>query len=281
MKLGILTDSGSNLTLDYINSEENLKLVPLQINIDGVYYRDVIEIDPERVYNTLKHKHVTTSLPKNEDFFRAVEDFKKAGYTDLLYISISSGLSGTYNSIRNAASHFDDINIHLYDSKTLSMAQGYLVKEAVKLASDNVPLEDIITKIDKLRDEDSLAMFTVETLKWLRKGGRIGFVEGTVGDILHVKPIIAVNEDGVYHTLSKGFGMKRTFITMRKKIKETFNDDEIDITIHYGGNLKEAQNMETKLTQDLNVKKIVLTPLTPVLGVHTGPGVLAICVRRV
>ncbi len=281
MKLAIITDSGSNLSLKYIESIPNLKLAALQLNVAGEYFRDIIEISSEEVYAQLKHKQITTSLPKVEDYFEAIDSLKKDGYTDILVISISSGLSGTYNAFRNANAEVKGVNIHLYDSKTLAMAQGYLVMEAVDLVKKGKSIEEIIKRLDDLRFNKSLAFFTVETLKWLRKGGRIGFVEGTIGDILHVKPIIGVNDDGVYHTLSKGFGMKRTFITMKKKLKEFFKDDEVLLTVHYGDDIESAKKIEKMLETDINVKRIDLIPITPVLGVHTGPSIIAICAMKI
>lgn len=281
MKIAVITDSGSNLTTTYLKSKENLKMISLLLNIDNKFYRDQVEISSEEVYEKLHQTNILTSLPNLEDFIEAVEDFKEKGYTDILVITISSGLSGTYNGFKNAADHVEGINIHFYDSKTLSMAEGYIVEEAISLIDKNLSIDEIREKLDELRYKNSLAMFTVENLKWLRKGGRIGKVEGTIGEILHVKPIIEVGDDGVYHTLSKGFGMKRTFITMRKAFKEKFGDDLIELTIHYGDNLDSAKNVEAKLVDDLNVNKITINQLTPVLGVHTGPEMIAIIGKRV
>ena len=280
MKLAVITDSGSNLSLEYIKSIPNLRLVPLQINVNGTYYRDILEIKPEDVYENLKTKHITTSLPQTDDYLKTIEDLKNLGYTDILVISISSGLSGTYNAFRNANELVEGINIHMYDTKTLSLGQGYIVKEAIKLIEEKKALKDIIKQLDDLRHNKLLAMFTVETLKWLRKGGRIGFVEGTIGDILHVKPVIEVNDDGVYHTTSKGFGLKRTYITMRKKTKDFIGNSDSEVTVLYGDNLEEAEEISKKMVAELNVDKIDLVPITPVLGVHTGPGILAIVARK-
>jgi DegV family protein with EDD domain len=251
------------------------------LNIDNKFYRDQIEISTEEVYQKMLVTNVLTSLPNLEDYLSAIEDFKKDGYTDVLVITISSGLSGTYNAFVNLQEEIKGIKVHLYDSKTLSMAQGYMVEEACKLIRENMKVSDIIKKLDDLRYNNLEAMFTIETLKWLRKGGRIGLVEGTIGEILHVKPIIAVNDEGKYHTLSKGFGMKRAFITMRKLLKEKYEENSVEITIHYGDNLDTAKDIAEKLESDLNVKKISITPLTPVLGVHTGPSMIAIICRKI
>lgn len=281
MKLAVITDSGSNLQLEYINKTPNLRYVPLQLNIDGVFYRDLFDVKAEKVYSELKTKHIKTSLPQTDDYLNAIEDLKKEGYTDILVITISKGLSGTYNSFRNLNELVEGMNIHLYDTMTLSMAEGYIVQEAIELIKQGLSVEDIFKRLDELRYQKSMAFFTVETLSYLIKGGRIGKVEGTIGNILHVKPIIAVGDDGVYHTLSKGFGMKRTYITMRKKLKERFEDKKVNVTIHYGAFDDDAKAMAEKLLNDLNVSKIDITPLTPVLGVHVGPKALALCVREV
>ena len=281
MKVAVITDSGSNLSLEYFESVPNLKLVPLQINIDEEYYRDILEITPNEIYDQLKHKKISTSLPKIEDYLEAVEYFKSEGYTDILTITISSGLSGTYNAFRNVNVEVEGINVHLHDTKTLGMGEGYIVMEALKLIKEGKSIKQITDTLDDVRFNRSLSFYTVDTLKWLRRGGRIGYVEGTIGDILHVKPIISVNDEGVYYTISKGFGLKRTYITMKKKLIEFFKDQEIDITIHYGNDIEEAKKLEKMITNDVNAKKIDLVPITPVLGVHTGPGLIAICAKLI
>ncbi len=281
MKIAVITDSASNLTKKYVDATKNLDMLSLLISIDGKFYRDQVEIDTETVYKRLFETNVTTSLPNMEDFTKSVEKFKAEGYTDILVISISSNLSGTYNAFRLAADDVKDINVHLYDTKTLSMAEGYLVEEAIELIKKNTPIDKILKQLDELRFKNSIAMYTVETLKWLKKGGRIGLVEGTIGEILHVKPVISVNDDGVYYTISKGFGIQRALITMRRTLAEFFGKDLIEVTIHYGNNLELAHKVEEKLMTELNISKISLTPLTPVLGVHTGPGIIAMIGRRV
>lgn len=280
MKIGVITDSGCNLDLDYINKHENLKLAPLMISFDGNFYRDLIEVGYDKVYEKLMVTKVTTSLPNLEDFTNAVEDFKKDGYTDIIVITISSGLSGTYNGFNLASLEIDGIDFHLYDSKTLSMAQGYIVKKAIDSIKENKSVPRVIADLNQLRFEDSIALFTVETLKYLRQGGRIGKVEGAVGDLLHIKPVIYVNDDGVYDTKSKGFGFNRALISMRKEVKSRFGDTLIEATIHYGNNLDKAESLKKKLESEFNTKKIDIVQLTPVLGIHTGPEMLALIAKK-
>jgi len=281
MKIAVITDSSSNLSFDYVKTIENLDMMPLMISYEDKYYRDQIEIDYSTVYKNLADKSITTSLPDLGDFDKSIKKFISKGYTDIIVITISSKLSGTYNAFKVAAEEYIGIKIHMYDSKTLSMALGYIVQEAIQSIKSNYSIPEIIGRLDDLRYNNSIALYTVETLKYLRKGGRIGKVEGTIGDILAIKPIISVNDDGVYYTMSKAFGINRALITMRNIVKKKYKNDLIDVTIHYGTSVEKAQKVSKRLNDDLHVRNMNIVQLTPVLGVHTGPEIIAIIVRKV
>lgn len=280
MKIAVITDSSCNLGLDYIKKHDNLKMTPLMISYNGEFYRDLLEVDYETVYKKLDETKVSSSLPSMEDFETAIEELKKDGYTDIIVITISSGLSGTFNGFNTAMKEHKGVAIHMYDSKTLSMALGYIVKKAISSIDEGKSIARIIADLNQLRFEDSIALFTVETLKYLKQGGRIGKVEGTIGELLKVKPVIYVNNDGVYETLLKGFGLHRTLVSMRKEVSKKFGNELLDITIHYGNNLEKAEGVKIKLQQELNTNTIDLVQLTPVLGIHTGPNMLAIIAKR-
>ena len=281
MKIGVITDSASNLDLSFINSHENLIMTPLMIAYEGEFHRDIIEVDYETVYKKLETTKVTTSLPSIEDFEKAIDTLEKSGCTDILIITISSQLSGTYQAFEIAGKDHEGANLHFYDTKTLSAAEGDLVKVALDGIKQGRSIPRIIADLNQVRYEDSVALFTVETLKYLRAGGRIGKVEGTIGDLLNVKPVITVSDEGVYETITKGFGMKRTMVAMRKFLLEKFKDDLLEITIHYGNNLPKAEQLKARLESGLNTKEVLISQLTPVLGIHTGPEMYAIIARRV
>ena len=216
MKLAILTDSGANLSKEFIEKHENLFVVPLLMIVDGESYRDQIEISAQEIYEQLDEKEITSSLPSLADLRKTIKQIKNEGYTDLLVINISSGLSGTFNAFRIELESVEWLNITQYDSKTLAAGEAHLVEQALELAAKGTKVEEIIKALDKQRYEDSLAIYTINTLKYLKKGGRIGKVEGTIGDLLNIKPVITVDEEGVYVTLSKSFGFKRALISMKK-----------------------------------------------------------------
>ncbi len=281
MKIAVITDSSSNLSFEYVKTVHNLDMMPLMISFDDKYYRDQIELDYQTVYDNIIDKNITTSLPDIGDFTNSINKYISEGYTDILVITISSELSGTFNAFKVASKEYTNINVHMYDSKTLSMALGYIVKEAIQSIKSNFSISEIISRLDDLRYNNSIAIYTVDTLKYLRKGGRIGKVEGTIGDILAIKPIISVNDEGSYYTISKAFGINRTLIAMRNIIKNKYHNDLIDVTIHYGSNIEKARKLSKKMSDDLHIRNIDIVQLTPVLSVHTGPEIIAIIVRMV
>jgi DegV family protein with EDD domain len=281
MKLAVLTDSGANLSQDFIKKHNNLFVVPLMIVIDGKEYRDQVEIDASEVYAKLDTHKIKTSLPLTKDLTEILEEIKKKGFTDLLVINISSGLSGTFNAFRLALENEKDLNIIQYDTKTLAGGEGFIVEYALELIDKEAPLKQIVPMLDKLRYEDSLAFYTINTLKYLKEGGRIGKVEGTIGDLLRIKPVITVDKHGVYVTLAKAFGLKRSLLKMKSNLIEKFNNEKIDLIIHFGNNEEEAKDLGEKLKESLNIRNLSVTRLTPVLGVHTGPEIIAFIARKV
>jgi DegV family protein with EDD domain len=283
MKTAIITDSASNLDKKTLNIHSDLYTIPLLIMIDGESYRDQVDISSEEVYAKLDSHKVSTSLPSIEDFFSLLGDLEEKGYEKAFFVTISSGLSGTYNAIRNALEAYEGVlKVTLYDSKTLGAAQGYLATHAQKRLSEGIDEKSLIEELNTLRYEDSIAIYSIDTLKYLRRGGRIGKVEGAIGGALRVKPVITVNDDGVYVTLSKTIGsFQRAMLSMKKLMVKKFKDHPIHLTIHYGNNFDKAKEQGEKLKSALNIKTLALSQLTPVLGIHTGPRMLAYVAKRI
>lgn len=280
MKTAIITDSGCNLTQEYIKSKENLFVIPLGITIDDKHYRDQVDISSSEVYAQIDQHHIKSSLPSIGDITKQVEEVVKMGYDTIFILTISSGLSGTYNAVRLSVEDME-YNVYTYDTKTLSMAQGYVVKEALKLIEEGKTPEEAIEVLNDFRYNKLLAIYTIDTLKYLRAGGRIGKVEGTIGDILKIKPIITVNDDGVYETVEKARGNRRALSKSIDVVQKRFEDKLINITLHYGNDLDKAEMLLERLKERLNVNEAELVELTPVLGIHTGPGMIAVIAHEV
>ena len=283
MKTAIITDSASNLEQKTLEIHPHLYTLPLVIMIDGESYRDQVDISSEEVYAKLDDHDVSTSLPSTEDFFSLLGDLEEKGYEKAFFVTVSSGLSGTYNAMRNALKAYEGtIEVTLYDSLTLGAGEGYLATHAHTRLSEGVNQETLIKELNPLRFATSMATDSIDTLKYLRRGGRIGKVEGAIGGALRVKPVITVNDEGVYVTLSKTIGsFQRAMLSMKKLMVKKFKDKAIHMTVHYGDNYDKAKEQAEKLKNFLNIKELVISQLTPVLGIHTGPKMLAYVARTI
>jgi len=281
MKVAVITDSGANLQKAYLEAHKNLFVVPLNIVIDGKNFKDQIEVSAKEVYEKLDTHQISTSLPDVKDLEDIIEDVKKQGYEAILVINISSGLSGTFNAFRLVLNQVEGLEVVQYDTKTLGAGQGYIVEYAMELLEQNLSVAEILPKLDQMRFKDSIAMYTINTLKYLKRGGRIGKVEGTIGELLHIKPVVTVNDEGVYITLSKAIGMQRSILTMKDILVKKFAGQTIDLTVHFGDDEEKASQLGSMLQKALSVRTLTISPLTPVLGIHTGPQMFAFVARKV
>ena len=121
-----------------------------------------------------------------------------------------------------------------------------------------------------------LGMFVIKTLEYLRKGGRIGLVEGVLGNLLQIKPIIFINNDGIYETLAKARGYKAAVDQMIQEAAKRYGKQKVDVSIVHGQSPEEAQTLLDRLKQVLNIASSFITPVSPVLAIHSGRGLLGI-----
>lgn len=276
----IVTDSTCDLS-DEILAKLNIKMIPLRIITKTHEYRDRFELGQEELYDIMENELPTSSLPLPEDVENMYNKLYEEGYRNILHLSISSGLSGTYNMIKLIAEDFKDkLNINVVDTKTLSGGLGSLVLRAAEELEAGTPIEAIIDKINALR-KNQLGMFIVRTLEYLRKGGRIGLVEGVVGSLLQIKPVIFVNDDGIYQTISKARGFVKAKSTMLQQALEKYKNELVDIYIIHGLALEEAEEIAEKAKSTLNTNTVTIAPVSPVLGIHTGKGLIGMIVTPV
>ncbi|QUH30521.1 DegV family protein [Vallitalea guaymasensis] len=271
-KIAILTDSACDLP-DSIIEKYNIKLLPLRIIYHDREYRDRIEIKPQEVYDNIEKEVPKTSLPVPEDILSAFDSLADEGYTDAVVITISSNLSGTFNLIKMLAKDYERLNIKVYDSKTLGIFLGFIVKEAAAIANTQKSMEDVIDRAKEIRDKLK-GCYVLKTLTYLRKGGRIGKVEGTVGELFNIKPIIGINDEGVYFTIAKVRGRRKSISKIKSMIMEEFKDKKYNIAIIHGGAEEEAKQLYNSIKNIGNIIEGHISQISPALGVHTGPGLI-------
>jgi DegV family protein with EDD domain len=273
-KIAIVTDSTCDLP-DNVLQENHIHVVPLRIVYETREYRDRLEITAEKVYELLEQEVPKTSLPLTADVMEILDGLMAEGYTDVVYLSISGGLSGSYNLIRLLIQEYTGFNIEVVDTCTLSMGLGFLVLEAAREAKRTGDPKAVVAKVEKIRARMG-ALFVIKTLEYLRKGGRIGKVEGTLGTMLDIKPIIGVGNDGIYHTMAKVRGFKNSVQKMLSMTKELYMGKNINVAIVHGSSPLEANALLDEVRKFATVCESVVTQVCPVLGIHTGPGLLGI-----
>ena len=278
-KTAIITDSSCDLSDEQLQVH-HIHMVSLRIVCQQAEYRDRVELSQDELYEILKTELPKTSLPLPEDVSNLYDKLLAEGVTDVVHVCISAGLSGTFNMVRMIAQDYEGkMNIRIIDSKTLSMGLGALVLTVAESLEAGDDPDTAVQKALSVR-KSQLGMFVIRTLEYLRKGGRIGLVEGVVGSLLQIKPIIFINDEGVYQTLAKARGYKSAVETMLQETANRFGQMKINLTVVHGQALEDAQGLMEKLKKTLNIATSFIRPVSPVLAIHTGPGLLGIIANK-
>ncbi len=276
----ILVDSCCDVPEEYLENFP-IYVVPLLINYKNATYRDRVEISPEVIYKNMEEEVPTTSLPAHDDVKKVFEKIMSDGYTKIIAINISSNLSGTYNLVRLVSDEITSKGIEFYhlDTKNIAIASGMYAISAARHLKEGKSYEDTI-KLLKKEFGNSKLFFCVETLEYLRKGGRIGRVASLIGTVLDIKPIITCDEDGTYCIAGKERGRKRCINKAIELVKDFVSHAKnAEITIMYSGQVMGIETIKEKMETiipNCNIK--IRGQISPVLGVHVGPGLIGLAV---
>jgi DegV family protein with EDD domain len=278
-KVAVLTDSGSDVPKEIV-SELGIFVLPLQVNYKARSFRDGVEIDAQAVYEGLESEVPTTSLPLGSDLTELLEKIRQEGYTRILGVLLSSGLSGTYNMVRLAAVEAP-IPMEVLDTKNIGIGSGMSVIKAATLAKAKVPYDEIVAQT-KRAIANTKIFFVLSTLEYLKRGGRIGKVSAMIGSAFDIKPIITCNEDGIYTTVSKARGRKQSLRkTVELALEYAKEAASVTLSIAHGNALDDANDIKSEMINQLrSTSKVFVGPVSPALGVHTGPGLIGICVQK-
>lgn len=275
----------SDATLDlpvHVIEEYDIRIIPMGVNIENIeynHYPDERELSIEDFYQKLKNgatSHTTQITPAI--FMDYFEELLNEG-KDILYISFSSGLSGTYNTsqmvIRDLAQDYPEKKIYGVDSLCASVGEGLLVLHAAIQKRQGMGLEQLRDWVEanKLR---SRHWFTVKDLFFLKRGGRISSIEAMVGTALKIRPVLSTDAAGKLAVVTKIRGSRAELDFMIAKLEEESVDlTEQTIIIGHGDDLTQAQELENLIRNKYKVKDVIISKIGPVIGTHTGPGMLA------
>jgi DegV family protein with EDD domain len=271
-KIALVTDSSCDLPSDILYYN-NISVIPLRIIYGDKEYRDGIDITPQEVYDKFELEVPKTSMPSPGDFLKKIDELKGNGYTHCIVVTISSGLSGTYNMCKLIAEEISDIKVEVIDSRALSMVLGYIVLEAANLIKNNTPFDEIVEKINVLKSKVK-GFFIVDTLEYLRKGGRIGRVSAALGTMLNLKPIISIDDEGKYYSYSKIRGKKAAIEKLLEPLLKQLVHTRTNVAVLQGMAYDEAVVLAERIKSFKNIGTLSIHQISPALVVHTGPGLL-------
>lgn len=277
-KIALITDSACDIDMETLK-EKNIYLLPFRIIYKNEEFMDRVEISPNEVYNRLNAEIPSTSLPNIQLIEDTLTEIEDKGYTHVIAIMISSGLSGTYNSMRLMCENHPKLTCEIFDSKTLTMGEGSLVLSAAEMIRNGATFNEISEALPNLRKKVHV-YFTLETLEYLRKGGRIGKVAGAIGDLLNIKPIIHVGDDGIYHSHSKARGKNQAMSKILSVLKEYLANGKCSVWVLNGGAPEEGRKLVESVKALNNVVNLYTGDIGPALGVHTGPGLVGLIIKE-
>lgn len=239
------------------------------------------DITPDGFYDRLESMRPrvpTTAQPSSGTFAEiyralAVED------RDILSLHISSGLSGTVDAARLGAEQAGaQADVAVWDTLTLSGGQRFQVMAAALAARAGWTLEAIQQRLAEIRAHVEV-IYTLDTLEYLARGGRIGRVQALAGALLHLKPVIAVDhDDGKYNNVGRSRTLPRAFVTIADRLHHIYGETPLWITVLHGRFAGEAAALAQELRGRLVAARLETLRIAPVLGVHTGPGIVGAAV---
>ena len=277
MTVKIVTDSCADLPPE-LAKKLDVTVVPVYLRFGEEVYRDRVDISEDEFYKRLEHDpiHPSTTQPTPQDFADVYQKLSKEA-DGIVSIHITSKLSGTYNSAVQGKKMIEKgCPIEIIDSQTVSIAIGLAVIQASKMAKSGMSLQQIVDEVGKIIPNVHM-LILFDTLKYLVKGGRIGKAKGLVGSMLSVKPLLTVKDgelvpSGQARTHSKGIDRLLDFAKNATEIQ--------DLAILHSTTLDEAQALVKSTSSIFSKEHTLLARLGPALGVHGGPGVLAIALRE-
>lgn len=274
----IVTDSGADLPVAEAKAL-GIAVAPLFIQFPEGEIKSS-DIEHDAFYDRLEAMVplVPTTAQPSPGVFSDIYKKLTAVKEEILSIHISSGLSGTLQSARLGSGDVEEGTVTLIDSLTLSGAQRFQVLAAAWAAQAGWSKEAIIERLDRIRAASEI-IYTLETLDYLARGGRIGRVQALAGSLLKIKPVIKVDKvDGKYTTVGNSRTLKKAIALMVDHLAQTYGSTPLWVSVLHGRLPEQAQALITTMKTQLTVGKLEILRVSPVLGVHTGPGVVGMAV---
>lgn len=279
-KFDIFTDSSCDLSQDMIE-QYDIKVVQLEVIIDDGEPILNCDIDPKNLYQKLKDGAVArTAAATPGNFYELMKESLVKG-NDILYLGFTSALSVTYNNglmtIRDLQEKFPTRKLKSIDTLCASVGQGLLVHYAALKREEGLSMEEVFHAVMNIKDNIHHQV-TVDDLFFLKRGGRVSGATAVAGTMLNIKPMLQVSEEGKLEMVGKVRGRKSAMRQLVSKMQETADIDTWEyVFISHGDCLEDATRVGEMVKENFPKAKVTISYVGPVIGAHTGPGVIALC----
>jgi DegV family protein with EDD domain len=278
LKIGITADCSSGL--EYFPHQHHIKITRTAIHFKDKVLVDGIDITADEFYEKLAQSDVvpTTSAPTPGEIVRCIEEWKAEGCTDVIHFPISFNLSAYGENLEAVGKDLvDGIRLHVFDTKTAAIIEGYQAYYAQILADKGYTVEQILSECAKMRNQ-STAFFVVDDLKYLVRNGRLSGAAGFIGSLANIKPVLEMNVEGKIVTYEKVRTHRKAIDRCLELIKEKSTDyQKVLYLILHTGRYDDAVKLKERLKEEVsNGYRFEISTITPTVGAHIGCGVLGI-----
>ena len=273
-QVAVVTDGGAAMPPQLVEEYE-IVVVPFQLMWEGETLRDGIDITPTQFYRRLRTAKSlpTTSQPLAGDFVCLYGELSGDAEA-IASIHVAQEFSGTYNTALLAAKQAAIIPIEVIDSRTATMGQGFLVLEAARAATKGASLSEVVARVKRLVPKVHV-LATLDTLEYLRRSGRVPILKASLGSMLDIKPVFDLY-DGQARLYAQVRSRKRAVQIMVEAIPKTAEKGGLHIAVLHADALGEAQELKAQILSRFHPAEIYVAEFSPVMGTHTGPGLLGI-----
>ena len=270
----VVTDSSATVPAS-LAQELGIRIVPILLNVNGQSYRDGIDITPGDVYRLLRtsNRLPTTAAPSAGDFLRVYASASQQ-VAGIVSIHLPTELSATYSVAATSSRLVDGPPIRIVDSQSVAMGQGFVVLEAARVAASGGDLDAVVARAEQVARKVRVYA-TLETLEYLRRGGRIGAAAALAGTMLRIKPTVYV-AGGTVQPFAKPRTMSRAMQLMLDEMAKEAGDRALHAAVLHADAPDEAEEFRQRVESDFDCVELHVTEFTPVMGVHAGPGVLGL-----
>ena len=281
MAIKIITDSSCDLAREYIDNN-NIGLLSLVLNLNGEVIKDDLgkTLSYKDFYEQMREGATPTTSQVNAHEFE--EEFVKSVQNgdSIICITISSALSGTFNSANIAKNNLKDeypnANIYLVDSLSVSVGQGLLVAKACEMRDSGIGAEEIVNWLEENKRK-VIHSILIDDLNHLKRGGRISGATAAIGGLLNIKPSLYIDDEGKVAQGEKIKGKKKVLRFLVNEAKEkAANSENETLYICHGDCLEDAETLRDMILEEVKFKNVVINYVGNVIGAHAGPGVLAV-----